>query len=100
MIATIEYNSKKLKIDLSQPLDISIPLKGDVSNVNAWYLGAPKIEPEVFDGDIISVAEGASVNFNTITFNPHAHGTHTETVGHITEEAYSINSHLKQFLHQ
>jgi kynurenine formamidase len=97
VITTIEYNSKKLKIDLSKPLDISIPLKGDISNVNAWSIGPPKIEPETFDGAIISVADGAAVNFNTITFNPHAHGTHTETVGHITKEMYSINKHLKQF---
>ena len=97
MIATIQYNSKKIKIDLSQPLDISIPLKGNSSNVNAWYIGPPKIAPEVIDGDTISVEKGAVVNFNTITFNPHSHGTHTETVGHITEKVYSINKQLKQF---
>ncbi|MTE26363.1 MULTISPECIES: cyclase family protein [Winogradskyella] len=97
MITTIQYNSRKLKIDLSQPLDISIPIKGSKSNVNAWYIGEPKIEPEVFDGDTISVEKGASVNFNTITFNPHSHGTHTETVGHITKEKYSVNKYLKQF---
>ena len=97
MIATIQYNSRKLKIDLSQPLDISISIKDDKSNVNAWYIGAPKIEPEVFDGDTISVEKGAAVNFNTITFNPHSHGTHTETVGHIVKKEYSINKHLKQF---
>ncbi len=97
MITTIQYNSRKLKIDLSQPLDISIPIKGSKSNVNAWYIGPPKIAPEVFDGDTISVEKGASVNFNTITFNPHSHGTHTETVGHITKEQFSINKHLKQF---
>lgn len=97
MIAQIQYNSRKLKIDLEQPLDISIPIKGGCSNVNAWYLGPPKIEPEVFENGIISVEKGASVNFNTITFNPHSHGTHTETVGHITKQKYSINKHLKQF---
>ena len=97
MIATIQYKSKRLKIDLSQPLDISIPIRDGEKNVNAWYIGAPKIQPEKFDEDIISVSEGASVNFNTITFNPHAHGTHTETVGHIVEEKHSINKRLKQF---
>ena len=97
MITTIQYNSKKLKIDLSLPLDISIPLKGDASNVNAWDLEPPKISPEVEDGQTISVAAGAVVNFNTITFNPHSHVTHTETVGHITEKVYSINKCLKQF---
>ena len=97
MIATIQYNSRKLQIDLTKPLDISIPITGKVSNVNAWYIGPPKIEPEIIDGETISVANGAVVNFNTITFNPHSHGTHTETVGHITEKVYSINKYLTQF---
>ena len=97
MIATIQYKSRKLKIDLAQPLDLSIPITGKSTNVNAWYLDPPKITPEVMDGETISVANGAVVNFNTITFNPHSHGTHTETVGHITEEMYSINQQLKQF---
>ncbi|WP_458628591.1 cyclase family protein [Winogradskyella sp. PC D3.3] len=97
MLATIQFKSKKRTIDLSQPLDISIPLTGKPNNVNAWYLDPPKIEPEIIDGEIVSVANGAVVNFNTITFNPHSHGTHTETVGHITEKVYSINQYLKQF---
>lgn len=97
MIATIQYNSKKYQIDLSKPLDISIPLGASKSNVNAWYIEAPKIEP-VKDGEwIASVSEGASINFNNICFNPHAHGTHTECVGHITKEFHSINQNLKQF---
>ncbi len=97
MIATIQYNSKKLQIDLSKPLDISIPMRASKSNVNAWYLEEPKIEPVKFDDWTGSVSEGADVNFNNIMFNPHAHGTHTECVGHITKEVHSINKNLKQF---
>ncbi|MDT0558969.1 cyclase family protein [Ichthyenterobacterium sp. W332] len=97
MIATIQYNSRKLQIDLSQPLDISIPLKASETNVNAWYIGPPEINPVVIDGNTISVEKGASVNFNSINFNPHAHGTHTECVGHITEKVHSVNKYLKQF---
>ncbi|MAL23267.1 MAG: metal-dependent hydrolase [Xanthomarina sp.] len=97
MIATIQYNSKKLQIDLSKPLDISIPLRASTNNVNAWYLDQPRIEP-VKDGEwVASVADGADVNFNNIWFNPHAHGTHTECVGHITKKVHSINQQLKQF---
>ncbi|MCK5402121.1 MAG: cyclase family protein [Flavobacteriaceae bacterium] len=97
MIATIQYNSKKYQINLKQPIDISIPLRGARDNVNAWYVGKPKITP-VSKGDWIGeVKKGASVNFNRIRFNPHAHGTHTECVGHITEEFHSINKNLKQF---
>lgn len=97
MITTIELKSKKIKIDLSKPLDVSIPIQHGEKNVNAWYIDPPSIAAESFDSKTISVAEGAVVNFNTITFNPHSHGTHTETVGHITEKVYSINKHLKQF---
>ena len=97
MIATIQYNSKKLKIDLAKPIDISMPLRASKINVNAWYIDEPKIEP-VKDGEwIASVKEGACINFNNITFNPHAHGTHTECVGHITEKVHSINQNLTQF---
>ncbi|WP_445955581.1 cyclase family protein [Yeosuana sp.] len=97
MIATIQYNSKKLQIDLTKPIDISIPLRASKKNVNAWYIDEPRIEP-VKDGEwVAAVSEGASINFNNIFFNPHGHGTHTECVGHITEKVYSINEHLKQF---
>ncbi|WP_298237739.1 cyclase family protein [uncultured Algibacter sp.] len=97
MIAIIQYNSRKLKIDLSKPLDISMPLRASKSNVNAWYIEEPKIKP-VKDGEwTASIKEGACVNFNNIFFNPHAHGTHTECVGHITEKVHSINQNLKQF---
>lgn len=97
MIATIQYNSKKLQIDLSQPIDISISLRASKTNVNAWYIDEPKIEPVSIDDWVGSVEAGADVNFNNIYFNPHAHGTHTECVGHITKKVYSINEHLKQF---
>ncbi|ULC60099.1 cyclase family protein [Flaviramulus sp. BrNp1-15] len=97
MITTIQYKSRKLQIDLTQPIDISIPLRASKSNVNAWYVDAPKIEP-VKDGEwIATVKDGACINFNNIYFNPHAHGTHTECVGHITQEVHSINKNLKQF---
>lgn len=97
MKATIKYQSNTYQIDLSKPLDISIPLKASKSNVNAWYLDGPKIEP-VKNGDWVgSLKEGASVNFNNIYFNPHAHGTHTECIGHITKKFHSVNKNLKQF---
>jgi len=74
-----------------------MPIISSKKNVNAWYIDEPKIEP-IKDAEwIASVSEGASVNFNNIYFNPHAHGTHTECAGHITEKVYSINQNLKTF---
>lgn len=98
MKTTIQHNNQTFEIDLSKPLDISIPLTNNAQNPIAWYQSLPVIEP-VKDGDWIGkVSEGkSSTNFNNIFFNPHAHGTHTECLGHITKDFYSINQCLKQF---
>ena len=85
------------EVDLSKPIDISIPLTTTDANPIAWYLSKPEIKPVVFGNWTGSVQSGASTNFNTIVFNPHAHGTHTECLGHITKDFYSINQCLKQF---
>nr|WP_315220017.1 cyclase family protein [uncultured Flavobacterium sp.] len=86
------------QIDLSKPIDISIPLTNTDENPIAWYIEKPVIEPVVFGDWIGKVSEGtSSTNFNTIFFNPHGHGTHTECLGHITNDFYSMNQSLKQF---
>ncbi|MBP1225777.1 cyclase family protein [Flavobacterium sp. 1355] len=86
------------EIDLSKPIDISIPLTNTDENPIAWYIEKPVIEPVVFGDWIGKVSEGkSSTNFNNIFFNPHGHGTHTECLGHITREFYSINQALRQF---
>jgi kynurenine formamidase len=88
----------KYQIDLSKPIDISIPLTNTDENPIAWYIEKPVIEPVVFGDWIGKVSEGkSSTNFNNIFFNPHGHGTHTECLGHITNDFYSINQSLKQF---
>ena len=97
MKAIIEYNSRKITIDVSKPLDISIAIDASRRNVNAWYLGEPEIFPENINGELVKVSEGAVINFNNIHFNPHAHITHTECVGHITEEVHSVNQNLKHY---
>ncbi len=98
MKAIVEYNSRKITVDISHPIDISIPIDPKKNNVNAWYIDEPKIFPEEMDGEKIKVSEGAVVNFNNIHFNPHSHITHTECVGHITEEIHSVNQNLKYFI--
>ncbi len=97
MKTTITHNANEYKIDLSKPLDISIPITNKDDNVNAWYIDAPKIEPHREKDFVGSIPAGASTNFYDISFNPHAHGTHTECVGHISAAHQSINQHLKQF---
>lgn len=95
MKATIEHRQKKISVDLSKPLDISIPYSP--LGPRAWYVDPMQITPvknEQFNG---SVADGGSVNFRNIFFNPHGHGTHTECVGHISEENFLISRTLHEF---
>ena len=98
MKATITHNNQTFEVDLSKPIDISIPLTNTDANPIAWYLEKPVIEPVRVDNWIGKVSEGSSsTNFNNIFFNPHGHGTHTECLGHITKDFYSINQSLKTF---
>lgn len=97
MKTIIENKEESIVVDLSKPLDISIPLRASEENPLAWYLSEPRIEPVKMEDWTAKVSEGASVNFNNIYFNPHAHGTHTECFGHISEEFHSVNEALKTF---
>ncbi|MEP2237743.1 MAG: cyclase family protein [Maribacter sp.] len=97
MKTAITHNANQYQIDLSKPLDISIPITSKKDNVNAWYVDAPKMEPHCEKDFVGSIPAGASTNFYDISFNPHAHGTHTECVGHISKDHQSVNRHLKQF---
>ena len=95
MIATITHKGCTYKTDLSQPIDISIPMSD--RNARAWYVDPLRIEPVRTESWIGEVKSGGSVNFRNIFFNPHGHGTHTECVGHISLEIESVNQHLKNY---
>jgi len=83
--------------DLSQPLDISLPLKKGLETVNCFFAPPMEITP-VKAGDFVgSVKAGSPVNFMNVKFNPHGNGTHTECVGHLTPELYSIREALQNF---
>ena len=84
-------------IDTRKPLDLSIELSNDENNPRAWYVDPPTFEPVRTEHYMGSVAEGGSVNFRDIFFNPHGHGTHTECLGHITKEVYSINERIQEY---
>ncbi|MFD1552216.1 cyclase family protein [Putridiphycobacter roseus] len=86
------------KFDTKNGIDISLPLS-PTSGALAWYVAPVKIWPVTGDGFIGKVTEGGSTNFNNILLNPHGNGTHTENVGHISREFYSINESLTQFFY-
>lgn len=97
MKSTIEFKGAVYLVDLSRPLDISIPLRTGAENVNAWYCDPVRIEPVVMGDWVGEVKRGGSVNFRNVFLNPHGNGTHTECVGHISREDYSLNQCLREF---
>lgn len=84
-------------IDTSAPIDLSLSLSASADNPRAWYVEAPRMEPVRANGFVGSVAEGGAVNFRDVFFNPHGHGTHTESYGHISEDIYPVNAALKNY---
>ncbi|MEQ9186235.1 MAG: cyclase family protein [Cryomorphaceae bacterium] len=85
-------------MDWSKGIDISIPFRTDLKATSAWYVGPIEIEPVRMGDWVGSIEEGGSVNFRNIKLNPHGNGTHTECVGHIAPECFSINQHLKKWM--
>jgi arylformamidase len=94
---SVVIGDKRYKANLLEPIDISIPLRSGPNNIHAWYVGDAEFKAVENENWIGDVSRGGAVNFRDIYFNPHGHGTHTECVGHISKEDYTINQCLKQF---
>ncbi|MBJ04590.1 MAG: metal-dependent hydrolase [Flavobacteriales bacterium] len=95
MITNIKYKNSFYYADLTKPLDISIPIHSE--GVSAWGLKQPIIEPVRSKDWVGDTNQGSPVNFNNIFFNPHAHSTHTECLGHISKTKESLNDTLRSF---
>ena len=97
MIISIEQNNIIRRFNLEKGYDISIPLHRH--GPRAWYVPEARIAPVLNQHFTGSTRLGGKVNFNDVAFNPHGHGTHTETVGHIASESFPITSELSSFHH-
>lgn len=94
MQITFIHERRGFRADLSQPIDLSIPLRQGLDNPNCFYAPPVDFWPVEAGSFIGSTARGGSVNFFNVTFNPHGNGTHTECVGHIAKERYVLRDCL------
>jgi kynurenine formamidase len=98
MIVTFLFNQKNFKADLTQPIDISLPIKNGKNNPTCYWAEPVKFEVITAPNFIGSVKLGGSVNHQKVTLTPHGNGTHTECFGHISDDATAtINACHKQF---
>ncbi len=95
MKLTVQINGIEYDINPHKFYDISIPLKFNSEQPNAYGVDKATSEP-CRAGDLIGdTRQGGSVNFEKYTFIPHCNGTHTECVGHITNKRISIRNCLQ-----
>ncbi len=85
--------------DLADPLPIGIPL--DFDGPQPGFHGAPPatssaLRAGTFVGD---TRTGGSCNCEQLALVPHCNGTHTECVGHVTDERISITETLRGGMH-
>jgi kynurenine formamidase len=82
-------------INFDEPIDISIPLKFNGPQPNAY--GVEKASSKACEaGDLVGdTRRGGSCNFERYTLIPHCNGTHTECVGHIMNERISVRDCLQ-----
>ncbi len=96
MKAEVEIGNKKYTVDLSKGIDISIPLNFNGEQPNTYGVDKAAAKPYQ-DGQFIGdTRKGGPCNFETYSFTPHCNGTHTECIGHITNERIDILSSLNE----
>lgn len=70
--------------------DISIPLRFNEAQPTFFGAAAASAEPITAGSFVGDVRHGGSCNCSVHTLAPHCNGTHTECVGHITQERLSV----------
>ena len=93
LIDNISYS-----VDFSSFNDLSIPINFNGKQPNTY--GVDKAISSAYeDGKFIGdTRKGGPCNFETYSITPHCNGTHTECIGHITDERISILSSLNSVL--
>lgn len=96
MKITHRFGDTKLEFDLSTPTDLSIPMRFSGPQPNAYGVD-PAVSRACEYGDLVGdTRRGGGCNFEQVTLIPHCNGTHTECVGHITDERISVRDCLRE----
>lgn len=90
-VATLEYHGKSYRADMSQAIDLSMAIKFDVPQLTAFGAPPARATPLTANTFVGDVNQGGSCNCSTYQLTPHGNGTHTECVGHLTRDAFTVN---------
>ncbi len=80
-----EWSGRRFASDLSRPVSIAIPLEFDGPQA-VCFDAPPATSRPLF--------AGLSCNCELLTLAPHCNGTHTECVGHLTEDRVAVSERV------
>ncbi len=96
MKIAVEIASQSWHVDPSTPVELAIAL--DFSGDQPRAFGLPRARAYAVEaGDFVGdTRRGGSANCETVELTPHGNGTHTEGVGHLTEERIAVGDAAPQ----
>ena len=91
IIARFEIGGRRLSADFARPLSIAIPLDFGGPQPSCFDAPPATARPLAAGPFVGDTRAGGSCNCELLTLAPHCNGTHTECVGHVTEERVALN---------
>jgi arylformamidase len=93
-VMQFEARGRRFQVDFGKPASIAIPL--DFAGPQPSCFGAPAAVAKALavDGFVGDTRSGGSCNCAVLTLAPHCNGTHTECVGHLTDERIAVSERL------
>ena len=92
MILEFAGRGRRWRADTAAPVDLAIELDFDGPQPRFFAEQPARAEPLRCNGFTGSLRTGASCNCGRYTLSPHCHGTHTECIGHLTDDGTTISS--------
>lgn len=83
-------HGRRWQADLSAPVDLAVTLQFPGPQPRFFATEPALAAPLRAGGFTGAVSSGASCNCGLYTLAPHCHGTHTECVGHVTDNAAGL----------
>ena len=89
-----EWGGRQFAADISRPVSIAIPLEFDGPQPGCFDAPPASARPFRAGGFIGDTRHGGSCNCELLTLAPHCNGTHTECVGHLTDDRVAVSERV------
>lgn len=87
---TVRHAGRQYRVAMSRPIDLAIPMT-DSADSPTFFGAEPAHSVPMRTGEFVGdTTAGGSCNVRTWNVNPHCHGTHTESIGHLTDDPVPV----------